>query len=66
MTVNAFGENGKGTYSIKGNSLTMTVENEPMTAEIKTLDKKKLTFSYDEVDEEDGTSINFTMNFDKQ
>ena len=66
MAVNSFGENGKGTYSIKGNTLTMTVENDPRTAEIKTLDKKKLTFSYDEVDDEDGSTINITMNFDKQ
>ena len=61
---NVLDEVGKGTYAVDGNKLTMTLEGESMVADIITLDKKKLSFSYTETDEDEPVKV--TMNFDKQ
>ena len=64
LVANALDEVGKGTYAVDGNKLTMTIEGESMVADIITLDKKKLSFSYTETAEDE--TVKVTMNFDKQ
>lgn len=64
LVANVRDEVGKGTYTVDGNKLTMTLEGESMVADIITLDKKKLSFSYTETDVDEPVKV--TMNFDKQ
>ena len=64
-----FDEQATGTYAVDGDKLTMTVDGETIVADIKSLDKKKLSFAYTEEDEDDEgnpVTVTVTMNFDKQ
>ena len=69
LVTSIFDEQSTGTYAVDGNKLTMTVDGETIVADIKSLDKKNLSFAYTEEDEDDEgnpVTVTVTMNFDKQ